>query len=105
MKELQQHPLINNMDSKHYQSSEEPAIVRFERKYSVQKLMAWAEITMEKYADPARAVKGQKEADIRKYETYKAYYNMLLGLVFKDNSILEISAEKAYKKMGIEWSY
>ena len=100
------HPLINKIDSPHYDTvQKEPTIKRFERQYTVRKLMDWAEITAAKYADPARANKGEEESDKRKHKTYIDYFNTLLSLALKDPSVLEMSAEKAYKKHGVEFRY
>ena len=99
------HPLINKKDSPHYDSTEEPAIQRFERKHSIQKLIDWAEITAEKYRDPARANKGEIEKDKRKLKSYTNYYNFLRSLVLKDHNVLEMTAKEAYKKHDIHWRY
>lgn len=105
MEELELHPLINKDHSPHYASTEEPAIQRFERKFTVQKLINWAEISLEKYLDPARKNKGEVDADKTKAETYRNYMFMLKGLVISNPNLLNMSAENAYKKVGIEWRY
>ena len=102
---MKNHPLINRIDSKHYDSAGEPAIKQFEREYTVGELMAWAKITKAKYDHPARAAKGQEESDKRKSITYGNYYEMLLEIVRKGPHFRDISAERAYKVLGYEWQY
>lgn len=105
MKQPEVHPLINKRDSSHYDSQKEPAIKRFERKYSVRDLMAWAKITKAKYRDEGRKQKGEVEADKRKYETYNNYYNMLKDLTKSDHTIFDVSPEQAYAKHNIHFIY
>lgn len=103
------HPLINNIDSKHYQTVDLPkdktTIEDFENDYSVRDLIAWAKITAAKYRHPSRAKKNQIEADKRKEKTYIDYYNMLRALAVKDPTILEMTAQKAYEKHDMNWRY
>ena len=104
--ELKIHPLINLKDSSHYDShGGEPAIVRFERKYTVSQLMAWAEITKAKYDDPGRKNKGQIEADIRKSESYDRYFHMLYAIIEKNSELGEVTPEKAYEALNMQWRY
>ncbi len=42
MQEKDLHPLINKIGSPHWDSEEEPVIQRFERIYTVSKLIGWA---------------------------------------------------------------
>ncbi len=105
MSEKDLHPLINKKGAPHWDSEEEPAIQRFERIFTVSKLMGWAEITKAKYDDPARKNKNEEEADVIKSATYSNYYHMLQGLILKSPSILEMSAAKAYEALGISWRY
>ena len=100
-----QHPLINRIDSKHYDSKGEPAIKQFEREFTVGELLAWAKITKAKYDHPARASKGQVEADRRKSKTYGDYYEFLLAIVRKSPHFKDISAERAYSILEIELEY
>lgn len=104
-KALPLHPLLNDNDSPHYQSEGEPAIVRFERKYTVTQLMNWAEITKEKYNDPGRKNKGEVEKDIRKLKTYDNYFKMLESLVLKEAEFADMKADQVYKKLNIYWRY
>ena len=99
------HPLINRVDSKHYDSAGEPAIKQFEREYTVGELMAWAKITKAKYDHPARANKGQVEADKRKSKTYGDYYEFLLEIARRSPHFKDVSAERAYSVLGYELEY
>ena len=98
------HPLISK-DGAHYSSTKEPAIKQFEREFTVGELLAWAKITKAKYDHPARANKGQVEADRRKSKTYGDYYEFLLGIVRKSPHFKDISAERAYDILGIKLIY
>ena len=103
-KQLPLHPLINP-NSPHYDTGSKPSIQKFEEKHSVQKLMNWAEISIDKYRDEGRASKGQQEQDIIKAKTYEDYFNMLRSLVLKNKDLANITAAKAYQKLNIYWRY
>ncbi len=102
--QLPLHPLINP-DSPHYDTGSKPSIQKFEEKYSVHKLMNWAEITLAKYKDEGRANKGEQEKDIRKAKTYQNYYQMLRSMVLKNKNLADMTAEKAYQSLNIYWRY
>jgi len=105
-KKLPLHPLINKKDSPHYDShGKETAIERFEREYTVRKLMGWAEITKAKYDDPGRRNKGEAEKDIRKSKTYSDYFKMLHSLVLKEAEFADMKADQVYKILNIKWRY
>ena len=76
--EVGKHPLINS-DSTHYQMVDGiESIVLMESIFSVSELMAWAKITSYKY----RFRLGKKDdnsKDIKKMQTYEAYYKALSG--------------------------
>jgi len=99
------HPLINKIDSEHYDSKGKPAIADFEDKYTVGELMVWAKITKAKYEHPARAAKGQVEADKRKAKTYGDYYEFLSEIAKYSLPIKNMVASKAYAKLGVEVVY
>jgi len=99
------HPLINKVDSSHYDSAEEPSIKKFERKYSITKLMYWAELTLAKYEDAGRASKGQVEADKRKADTYRAYHLFLGNIVEGFPELQSTSALKVYEILNIDLEY
>ena len=100
-----QQPLINKLYGRHYDATGTPAICDFERLYTVQELMAWAKISKAKYEHPARATKGQKEADVTKAQTYDDYYKMLKSIAECGPHIVHETAEEAYKIVGYEWEY
>jgi len=99
------HPLINKKDSPHYDSVEEPSILRFERRFTVGELMAWAKITSAKYSDAGRANKGQVEADKRKLATYENYYDFLKDIVTRYPHLKDVSAVTAYDILGLKLEY
>ncbi len=103
-KQIPLHPLINP-DSSYYDSGSKPSIQKFEEKYTVQKLINWAEITLAKYQDEGRANKGQQEADIIKAKTYENYYTMLRSLIIKEAEFADMIASEVYKKLNIHWRY
>ena len=99
------HPLINKTDSSHYDSTGKPAIVDFEERYTVEELMVWAKITKAKYDHPARAAKGQIEADKRKSDTYESYYIMLSLIYLEYSQYRHIPAAEAYNKLGYVFDF
>ena len=99
------HPLINKIDSAHYDSDEEPTIKKFERKYTVTKLMYWAEITLAKYEDKGRETKGQGDADKRKADTYRAYHLFLTNIVEDFPELQSTCALDVYRILNIELEY
>ena len=101
------HPLLNPKLNKHYRSGskdEKTTIEKFESVHTVTKLMNWAEITADKYLDRMNH-KNQKQDDIEKRDDYIRYYNMLRNLVLKCPDAAEMSAERAYKHLSMEWRY
>ena len=99
------HPLINKQDSGHYDSTKTPAILDFERVYNLTDLRAWAKITLAKYEHPARANKGQIEADKRKAKTYRDYFNFLDTIIKKYPPLADITAVNAYDALGYKMEY
>jgi len=99
------HPLMNKTDSTHYDSKETPAILDFERTYSLTDLRAWAKITLAKYEHPARAAKGQIEADKRKAKTYRDYFNFLDTIIKKYPPLSDVTAVNAYDALGYKLEY
>jgi len=105
MNQTIRHPLINLVDSAHYDSKETPAILDFERTYSVTDLRAWAKITLAKYVHPARANKGEVEKDKRKAKTYRDYYEFLDTIIKKYPALAEVTAVTAYDTLGYMMEY
>jgi len=99
------HPLINKIDSPHYDSVEEPAIKRFERVYTITKLMYWAELSCAKYRDAGRANKGQAEADERKADTYKNYQLFLRNILQDFPELADTPALEVYGLLNIKLEY
>ncbi len=100
-----QHMLINKIDSKHYDSQETPAILDFERTYTVSQLMVWSMLTLAKYEHKGRATKGQVEADIRKAKTYRDYYEFLKDIITKYPTLGDITAVNAYDILKYKMIY
>jgi hypothetical protein len=100
-----QHPLINKTDSAHYDSTKTPAILDFERLYSISDLRAWSKLNVAKYEHPARKNKGQVEADRRKAKTYRDYYTFLTGIISKYPALSEVTAVTAYEALDYEMQY
>ena len=100
------HPLINK-DSSYYSepASKQTAIEDFEQKYTINKLLAWSEITHAKYIHPLRKGKGEVEKDKIKAKTYKDYMLMLQSVLNKNPASGEMSAQKAYDTLGIKFRY
>jgi len=99
------HPLINP-EAKYYDGEDKkPAILDFERRYSVSNLTAWSCITRDKYRHPNREGKGEMEKDIVKEKTYNDYYLFLRGIVTKYPALSEVTAVTAYEALGYEMEY
>ena len=105
MKQTIAHPLINKIDSVHYDSEKTPAILDFERLYSISDLRAWSKLSVAKYRHLGRANKGQIESDKRKAKTYSDYYVFLTGIVTKYPALSEVTAVNAYEALGYEMEY
>ena len=58
-----------------------------------------------KYEHPARAAKGQVEADKRKAKTYADYYAFLVDIAVNYPWLKDVSAVRAYEILGIEMEY
>ena len=99
------HPLINKIDSSHYDSTKTPAILDFEREYTTGELRAWAKLSKAKYEHPARANKGQVESDKRKAKTYSDYYDMLNDVITRYPYLADVSAVTAYDILKYRWEY
>ena len=97
--------LINKEDSSHYDSEKTPAILDFERLYSISDLRAWSKLNVAKYEHPARANKGQVDADKRKAKTYRDYHIFLTGIVSKYPALSEVTAVNAYEALGYKMEY
>jgi hypothetical protein len=99
------HPLINREDSPHYDSEETPAILDFERTYSLTDLRAWSKLTLAKYEHPSRANKGEVAKDMRKATTYRNYYHFLDIIIKKYPPLSDITAVNAYDALGYKMEY
>ena len=74
-----QHPLMNP-ESKHYDSSNrEPAVIEMEKQLTVCEMIGACKFNIHKYTY-RKGLKGQKESDLKKIDTYKAYLEYLEDL-------------------------
>jgi hypothetical protein len=99
------HPLINKIDSPHYDSTKTPAILDFERVYSMSDLRAWAKLSLAKYEHPSRSNKGQVASDERKAQTYRDYFNFLDTIIKKYPPLTDITAVTAYEALDYKMEY
>jgi hypothetical protein len=95
-----QHPLINKESSKHYNAGDKPAIAILEDEMSIMELIAWCKGNIRKY-QLRRDYKGQRESDIKKESTYRAYMLFLAELPVS----CEMKPAKAYKLLNLEMVY
>jgi len=76
--EAGEHPLING-DSPHYQMVDGvESVLLMESMFTTEELMAWAKITSYKYRFRI-GKKDDNSKDIKKMQTYEAYYKALSG--------------------------
>ena len=107
--ELSLHPLLDeNQDgskkNSHYDSQEEPCILTMEKKRTVNQLLGWSLINQDKYWCRL-GEKDDPDQEMSKISAYQRYHAMLRALVIKDIAILEMTAQKAYERNGIQWRY
>lgn len=102
------HPLVNKVDSKHYNENVEPGekttIEIFEEKYTVRQLHDFSMITEDKYAQ-RMGRKDDVEKEARKLETYGAYKDMLKEIITKYPSLADLTAKTAYTHLEYDWIY
>lgn len=96
------HPLINP-ESKHYKQDGKQSIQDIEDELSVDEMIGACTFNIMKYT-LRLDTKGQKEADLKKIQTYQDYKDLLLNMRNNHNcGYLMVSF--AYKFCGLEVSY
>jgi len=95
------HPLLNDK-SKHYNQKGTSAIKELEDKISVAEMAGFCYGNIFKYEYRAEH-KGQKEADLEKIRTYKAYFDVIKKLLHKGYKSHVVSF--ALKCEEIEYEY
>ena len=100
MKEL--HPLLTEGKNKHYvdKHTGKAHIYSFEEDYTVNEMLAWCRITIEKYSVRE---KGQDKEDFDKRNKYMDYKNELYKL--KSYGLGEMIVMGAWKTSSQEWRY
>ncbi len=97
------HPLLNRVDSVHYDGDGKPAIFEMEEYLSVREMIGFCAGSIFKYK-ARQGRKGQDEADARKIGTYVAYQEELIKLIRLGIND-QISVEYAWKQANIQWRY
>ena len=95
------HPLLNE-SSTHYSHNGQSAIQELEKVQSVASLMGWVEGSIFKY-EFRKDLKGQKDSDLKKIATYKAYREVLKDLLHKGYRRHTVS--HAMELEGINFDY
>ena len=75
------HPLLNE-SSTHYTNNGKTAIQELEKVQSVASVMGWVDCNLFKY-EFRKDLKGQKDSDLKKIATYKAYREVLAMLLHR----------------------
>ena len=104
MKKLPLHPIINQQDSPHYDADEIPGIVQLEAKHSVDRMIGFCEISIDKY-NIRMPHKNQSESDKRKIKTYEAYLLVLCDIIKTNPDFKNFSVENAMKITGRKYRY
>ena len=95
------HPLLNE-SSTHYSSNGKSAIQELEKVQSVASVMGWVDCNLFKY-EFRKDLKGQKDSDLKKIATYKAYREVLKDLLHKGYKSMTVSF--ALEQEGISFDY
>ena len=107
--ELPLHPLLdkdkngNNLND-HYYRLKETAIYTIEKENSVEEVMSWAKITIQKYK-LRMGFKDDEEKELKKIEAYKRYYDELNSIIEYEHKLKDIQVLKAFKIMNKKWRY
>ena len=96
-----QQPLLNE-SSTHYTNNGQSAIQELEKIQSVASVMGWVECNLFKY-EFRKDLKGQKDSDLKKIATYKAYREVLKDLLHKGYTWHTVS--HAMSLEGISFDY
>ena len=103
MNKLPLHPIINP-DSTYYNKEDIPGIVQLENKHSVDRMIGFCEINIDKY-NIRKPYKGQSESDKIKIKTYKAYLLVLCDIVKANSDFKHFSVTNAMKATNREYRY
>ena len=96
------HPLINP-ESKHYEKDGKQSIQHIEGELTVDEMIGACTFNIMKYTLRLNT-KGQKEADLKKIETYQNYKELLLDIKNSCHCGYMV-VSYAYRFCGIELSY
>ena len=99
---MKTHPLINKEISPHYATNGTNLIKDLELKYSVSEMMGFVSVSIDKY-NHRKDLKGQKDSDLKKIATYKAYREVLKDLLHKGYKLHTVS--HAMSLEGISFDY
>ena len=106
--ERQPHPLVNKIDSKHYNEDIEPGekttIEKFEEKYTIRQLYNFAMITEDKYFE-RMGRKDDVDKEERKMTSYLNYKTMLKEIIDKYPTLADMTAKTAYNHLHYNWIY
>lgn len=95
------HPLINAA-STHYDTDKRSAIEELEEELTVAEMIGACKFNIFKY-EFRQDAKGQKEADIKKIETYKNYLRLLEYLDLISSDLFTVA--EAMKADGLKYRY
>ena len=98
------HPLLNPESNKHYNSSDKTCIEEMEEIFTVDEMISYCKVNIFKY-EFRKDIKGQKESDLKKIETYKNYLKFLE--IFKEDLPMPPSfpCTKVYWMLNLKMEY
>ncbi len=103
MREAPLHPILNKDSAGHYDIGKTSAIEELEKELSIREAIGFCKANCFKY-EFRQDHRGQKESDIRKIATYKAYQKELQRLIL-DGVDSDISVANGWKARGKEWRF
>ena len=109
MNKLELHPLLTEDENginqnQHYNEDETPGIIMLENKYTVEEMIAFCRINVDKYIIRT-PYKNQSDSDKHKINKYNEYKQVLLELLSKSQTLKTISVSEAFKLLEMKWRY
>ena len=109
MSKLKLHPLLTENEdgtkqNAHYDGKKENFIQRAERKYTVDQMIAFCSINIDKYED-RQDLKGQKEKDLHKIKKYGDYKRELNLLLSQSQTLKSFTVAESFRLLNIKWRY
>lgn len=101
---MKQHPLINRVDSSHYDTEDGTSLIEeVEKTYTIREVLGFVTINLDKYHHRL-GLKDDVDREFRKIDSYKNYHIELIKLLDKvrDDKMI---VKDGWKQIGVEWKY